>query len=191
MTEILGSGEGFEDASRRSRGQSEPSEPSEPSDPSGIEVLNDDLDDEPLDGARSRWGDTAAALVEPGSLAVAAALCVIASVGVGPSYRFDAYPFNQGVSSLDNLFSGQFAGIHPLHSYWIGVAASAVLTLAALVTGVTSLLRAREDQASWVRPVAAGATLVAVLLAALAVLGAYRSSTYDLRITPQGVSVTG
>ena len=73
--------------------------------------------------------------------------CVIASVGVGPSYRFDAYPFNQGVSSLDNLFSGQFAGIHPLHSYLIGVATSAVLTLAALVTGVTSLLRAREDQA--------------------------------------------
>jgi len=152
----------------------------------------DGIDDEPYDArASSWWRDVLEALTEPASLAVASVLCALAAVIVGPSYRYDTYPFNQGVSSLAAVFS-QVSAVRPLHGYLTAVAPTAALVLAALVTSLLTLVRARryEDGPGWVRAAAGGALLVALVLAGLVALGAYRTSTYDLRVPQAATSVT-
>lgn len=150
-----------------------------------VELLGDDgepSDDDSLEAAEpSRGRAVFAALVEPASLSVAAALSVLASVMVGPSFRFAAYPFNLGLSSLKSLLGTAGVGIHPLRSYLSGVAPAALLILVALGAGLLSLLRSREPQPAWVRAVGAGAVVVALVLAALVVAGAWQASTLDLK----------
>jgi hypothetical protein len=186
VTEILGNGDRFDEVPPRRRVEADSHEAA-PGDflaDSGDDA-GDDARDDVADRPRARWRDLVTAIVEPGSLAVAAALCLVSSVTVGPSYRFDAYPFNQGVSSLNSVFTGATVGVRPLHDFLVGVAASAILALAALLAGVMSLIRDREGQPAWVRPVAAGAALAALLLIALTALGAYRTSQLDLKVPSQ------
>jgi hypothetical protein len=191
MTEILGSG-------------AEPPERYEPNPVNealrfdllddGIDGIDgtDDTDDGPYDArAASWWRDVLEALTEPASLAVASVLCTLAAVIAGPSYRYDTYPFNEGVGSLAAVFS-QLSVVHPLHGYLTSVAPTAALVLGALVTSLLALVRARryEDGPGWVRAAAGGALLVALVLAGLVALGAYRTSTYDLRVPQAQNSVT-
>ena len=120
-----------------------------------VELLGDEGahdDDELAAPEPSRGRAVVGALVEPASLAVAAALSVLASVMVGPSFRFAAYPFNLGLSSLKSLFGTAGVGVHPLRAYVSGVAPAALLTLVAIGTGLLSLLRSREPQPAWSGP---------------------------------------
>jgi hypothetical protein len=156
----------------------------------------DDIDGEEYGGpydarAASPWRDVLEALTEPASLAVASVLCTLAAVIAGPSYRYDTYPFNEGVGSLAAVFS-QLSVVHPLHGYLTTVAPTAALVVAALVTSLLALVRARryEDEPGWVRAAAGGALLVALVLAGLVALGAYRTSTYDLRVPQTASSFT-
>ena len=144
-----------------------------------VEWLDDgrDGETEPVTGGRFRVA--LGALGEPGSLAVAASFAALMAAVAGPSYRFDAYPFNQGISSIQTFVSNTLI-VHPLHDYLTASAANIVLGLAGILAGLTALLRGRPDQPGWVRPLAAGALLASVLVLALLTLGAYRTSTYDL-----------
>jgi hypothetical protein len=205
MTEILGSDDPAERGARR-RWQEPAQQPDpafEPLAPSAdgasapapglpVELLGDGWDDEPEATPAGRSRLVLGALGEPGSLAVAAGFCLLASALAGPSYRFDAYPFNQGVGSLANGFSGSLT-IHPLHDYLTACAPNIALAAAGVLIAVAALLRGRGGQPGWVRPLAAGALLASVLVLALLGLGAYRTSTYDLSqpTTPGAAGTTG
>jgi|GEM_PF-2636394 len=205
MTEILDSGDpAHRAAAPRTRPAAEPALPAghpasaAPAPPAGpghlepVALVGDDVDEEPGPDRSGAARQVLRALGEPGSLAVASALCAIAAVSVGPSYGFDAYPFNQGITSLQTFLVGSGLIIHPLHDYLASAAPNIVLGLAGLLAGVAALLRGRTDQLTWARPVAAGALLASLLVTALLGLGAYRASTYDLAPTssnpPAGAS---
>lgn len=158
--------------------------------PTTVELLGDEpeeWDEDLRPGHHSRWRASIGAIGEPASLAVAAALAVIVSFSIGPGYAFNGYPFNQGITSLEGLYNLSAMRIRPLHDYLYSVAPAAVLVVVALVVGLLSLFRSRADQPSWARPVAAGAVLVAVILATLTLVGAWRTSTLDLTVPNQNV----
>jgi hypothetical protein len=135
----------------------------------------------PLSGARRLLH----AFGEAGSLAVGAVLGVLAAVAVGPRYRFDTYPFNQGLDSIREFFTLNQAGaIHPLRTYLVNVAPTALLVLTAVVAGLLALARAESRDPAWARPVAAGAVLAGIALAILVVVGAWHTSTLDLTVPP-------
>ena len=185
MTEILGSDDS--EAVRPLRFQ--PDDPLEHA-PGPVELLGDKpdhRDDEPQPEHRSRFRAVVGAIAEPASLAVAAALAVLVSFSIGPAYAFNGYPFNQGIASLEGLYNVSAMRIRPLHDYLYSVAPAAALVVVALVVGLLSLFRSRADQPSWARPVAAGAVLVAVILATLTLVGAWRTSTLDLTVPNQNV----
>jgi hypothetical protein len=122
---------------------------------------------------------------EAGSLAVGAALAVLAAVSVGPRYRYDTYPFNQGLDSIREFFTlNQPGSIHPLRTYLVNVAPTAVLVVAAIVAGLLAVSRQRPGDPAWARPVAAGAVLVGLALAVLVAVGAWHTSTLDLTVPP-------
>ena len=109
---------------------------------------------------------------------------------VGPSYRYDAYPFNQGVSSLQAIYANSLK-VRPLHDFLTASAPNIVFAVVAVLTGLFALARGRAEQPAWVRPMAAGAVLAAVLLLALLAVGAYRTSTYDLTLPGPAGATTG
>ena len=186
MTEILGS-----DDSAAVRPPPRPSDDPLGHLPTTVELLGDEpdhWDDEPQPAHRSRFRAVVSAVGEPASLAVAAALAVLVSFSIGPAYAFDGYPFNQGVSSLEGVYNLSAMRIRPLHDYLYSVAPAAALVVVALLAGLLSLFRSRADQPSWARPVAAGAVIVAVILATLTLVGAWRTSTLDLTVPNQNLS---
>lgn len=185
MTEILGSDDSEAVRPPRSRADG----PLGPA-PGAVELVGDEPDhwaDEQQPGHRSRLWAVLGAIAEPASLAVAAALAVLVSFSIGPAYTFNGYPFNQGVSSLEGVYNLSGLRIRPLHDYLYNVAPAAALVVVALVVGLLSLFRSRSDQPSWARPVAAGAVLVAVILATLTLVGAWHTSTLDLTVPNQSV----
>lgn len=189
MTEILGS-----DDSAVVRPPPRPSDDSlaqsPTSPPASIELLGDEpesWDGGQQPGHRSRWRAALGAIGEPASLAVAAALAVLVSFSIGPAYAYNSYPFNQGIGSLEGLYNLSALRIRPLHDYLYSVAPAAALVVVALVAGLLSLFRSRADQPSWARPLAAGAVLVAVILATLTLVGVWRTSTLDLAVPNQNV----
>jgi hypothetical protein len=208
MTEILDSGD---ERSGRPERRPDPlarrpvewvADPADPDGTSDIANLADGADG--ADGADDAWADWAdngrdpgsgglrsllRAVREPASLAVAATLCLLVSTAVGPGYRFDAYPFNEGLSSLNGVFGGQL-DIRPLHAYLLSAAPTIALVLVGLLAAAAALLRSGPRQAGWVRPLAAGALITAVVLAALLGAGAYRTSTYDLTPARQAQAAT-
>ncbi len=125
-----------------------------------------------------------AAFWEAPSLAVLAALGTLGTFTIGVSHQFFAYPFSLGVSSLD----GNFANIHPLRDYLSAILAPAVFAVVGLLAGLVALRRGRSHDASWVRPLAAGAALACILAVALFALGAYRTGSEQLDL---GTTSTG
>lgn len=207
MTEILGSDEPADRGSRRRAAPptaslsptfgpppAPPPAPPPGDDPTAadlpIELLGPGWDDEPEPRAPGRTRQVLAALREPGSLAVASGFCLVASALAGPSYRFDAYPFNEGVSTLQSVFANSLR-VRPLHDYLTAAAPNIALAVVAVLAALAALARGRDDQSGWVRPLAAGSLLAAVLVLALLGLGAYRTSTYDLTVqNPAGAGTT-
>jgi hypothetical protein len=190
MTEILGSDDGPSDQGPSRRDRRDLDWAQAPANAPTVELIGEDDDAVgPAPSTTGRLRLLVADLLEPAALAVASALSLVVAAAVGPSYRFDAYPFSQGVSSLRSAFGGTLQ-VRPLHDYLTASAPAIVLVLAALLTSLSGLLRSREDEAGWVRPVAGGALIVAVLLAALLGLGAYRTSTYDLNVPQTTGTVT-
>jgi hypothetical protein len=186
MTEILGSDDSA--VVRPPRLSDDPLAQSPASPPASIELLGDEpesWDEGPQPWHRSRWRAALGAIAEPASLAVAAALAVLVSFSIGPAYAYNSYPFNQGISSLEGLYNLSSLRIRPLHDYLYSVAPAAALVVVALVAGLLSLFRSRADQPSWARPLAAGAVLVAVILATLTLVGVWRTSTLDLTVPSQ------
>lgn len=188
MTEILGSDDAYSSESRPGARPLGPAEP--PYESAPVELLDDGLEDDPAPAPPARWRGVLASVTEPASLAIAAVLSVVTSLTIGPSYRYDTYPFNQGITSLRALFGNAVQGIHPLREYLSSVSGSAVLVVTGLVTAALSLLRARAEQPAWVRAAAAGALLVSLVLAALIVVGAWRSSTFDVQVPGNTISGT-
>jgi len=199
MTEILGSDDHGQSGSRRSGGERARRPDPDPvavplsrsadaaSTGSGagdqpalpVELLGDGWDEETEPPPPGRSRRLRGALAEPGSLAVAGGLCLVAGAFAGPSYRFDAYPFNQGISSLANVGIATLV-VHPLHDYLMAAAPSIALVVAAVLTALAALGRGHGDQPEWVRPLAGGTMLAALIVLALLALGAYRTSTYAL-----------
>jgi len=202
MTEILGSDDPADRAGRRRQAPLPAPQPTRPPEAGlapppvaaaadlPVELLGDSWDDEPEPGPPGRAHHLLGALREPGALAVASVLCVVAAVVAGPSYRFDAYPFNQGVSSLQAIYANSLK-VRPLHDYLTGSAPNIVFAAAAVLTGFFALARGRADPPGWVRPLAAGAVVAAMLVLALLAVGAYRTSTYDLTLPNPAGATTG
>ena len=202
MTEILGSDDPAGRAGRRRQGPAQlPPQPARSAEPAPtpvpplpaglpVELLGDGFDDDPEPGPPAGTRHILGALREPGSLAVASGLCVLASALAGPSYRYDAYPFNQGVSSLQAIFANSLK-VRPLHDYLTATTPNILLAVVAVLAGFFALARARAEQPGWVRPLAAGALLAAVLVLALLAVGAYRTSTYDLTVPNPAGATTG
>jgi len=197
MTEILGSDDGAERTARRRPDDGADPLPGRRSDRAGdraadraddpdaalpVELLGDDWDDEPEPEPAARSAQVLGALREPGSLAVASGFCLLAAALAGPSYRFDAYPSNQGVGTFANAFTNA-PKVHPLQDYLTATAPTISLAVAGVLTALAALIRGRPEQPGWIRPLAAGALLACVLVLALLGLGAYRTSTYDLTQT--------
>jgi hypothetical protein len=148
--------------------------------PDADRAATDEVDAAPTAGRR-----LVTAFGEAASLAVASVLGVVAAVAVGPGYRFDVFPFNQSVFSLAEIYgNNQLQHLHPLRTYLINVAPTALLVVAAVVAGVLALSRPRPHDPSWARPVAAGAVLAALALAVLVAVGAWHTSTLDLTVPP-------
>jgi hypothetical protein len=194
MTEILGNDDEWSEAGSRRRDRRPPDWAV---DPTPVELIGGSVgpaeaEDPEYDSDAApagRWRLLLADLTQPATFAVASALSLVVAAAVGPSYRFDAYPFSQGVSSLGSALGGALL-VHPLHDYLTASAPAIVLVLAALGMSLSAALRSRTStagtaSAAWVRPVAAGALIVAVLMAVLLGLGAYRTSTYELTVPPQ------
>ena len=153
-------------------------------------------DDEPYDlesDEPGRWSLAVRSVTDPASLAVAAVLSVLCAAVAGPSYVFQAYPFNQGIDNLTGVFDlrGATEVVRPLHAFLINAAPTVALVALALVCAVLSLLRLRPDAPSWARPAAAGALVVALALGALVAAGGYRASSLDLTVPSAVASATG
>jgi len=175
MTEILDSDDGR--GNLAGDWTSEP--PPDPEAPDDDELFDFEPDEPDLPG---RWSLALHSITDPGSLAVAAVLAVLCAAVAGPSYVFEAYPFNQGVDSFSTVFDLRGSAIRPLHDFLINAAPTIALASLALVCAVVSLLRLGSAAPPWVRAGAAGALVVALTLGALVAVGAYRVSGLDLTV---------